>query len=153
MTQHFFKIIYLQHEGSMIEVQCQLLICRGPFYLPKDTFWEFLQFTVWDRDIVNFFDGPLYVLYLSWAVKNDVSGQSQDVLRVCNVNIRKSLLGQKQSTCSWLFRLVAPSVKWSEFFFMALLLTINPAVAKRFWLIPSTFRWMHGSFGTGHNNA
>ena len=49
---------------------------------------------------MNFFDGPLYVLYLSWEVKNDVSGQSQDVLRVCNVNIRKSLLGQKQSTCS-----------------------------------------------------
>ena len=39
-------------------------------------------------------------------------------------------------------------------------MTINPAVAKRFWLIPSTFRWvhgcilvLHGSFGTGHNNA
>ena len=38
---------------------------------------------------MNFFDGPLYVLYLGWEVKNDVSGQSQDVLRVCNVNIRK----------------------------------------------------------------
>ena len=60
---------------------------------------------------MNFFDGPLYVLYLGWEVKNDVSGQSQDVLRVCNVNIRKSLLGQKQSTCLWLFQLVAPSVK------------------------------------------
>ena len=47
-----------------------------------------------------FFDGSLYVLYLGWEVKNDVSGQSQDVLRVDNVNIRKSLLGQKQSTCS-----------------------------------------------------
>ena len=32
--------------------------------------------------------------------QNDVSGQSKDVLRVCYVNIRKSLLGQKQSTCS-----------------------------------------------------
>ena len=49
---------------------------------------------------MNFFNGPLYVLYLGWEVKNDVSGQSQDVLRVCNVNIIKSLLGQKQSTCS-----------------------------------------------------
>ena len=48
---------------------------------------------------MNFFDGPLYVLYLGWEVKNDVSGQYQDVLRVCNVNIRKSLLEQKQSTC------------------------------------------------------
>ena len=60
---------------------------------------------------MNFFDGPLYVLYLGWEVKNDVSGQSQDVLRVCNVNIRKSLLGQKQSTCSSPFWLAAPSVK------------------------------------------
>ena len=49
---------------------------------------------------MNFFDGSLYVLYLGWEVKNDVSDQSQDVLRVCNVNIRKSLLRQKQSTCS-----------------------------------------------------
>ena len=49
---------------------------------------------------MNFFNGPLYILYLGWEVKNDVSGQSQDVLRVCNVNIRKFLLGQKQSTCS-----------------------------------------------------
>ena len=28
---------------------------------------------------MNFFDGPLYVLYLGWEVKNDVSGQSKDV--------------------------------------------------------------------------
>ena len=49
---------------------------------------------------MNFFDRPLYVLYLGWEVKNDVSGQSQDVLKLWNVNIRKSLLGQKQSTCS-----------------------------------------------------
>ena len=41
-------------------------------------------------------------------------------------------------------------------FFMALLLTINLAVAKRFWLIPSGSRWVHGCilvlhgfFGTG----
>ena len=32
------KIFHLRHEGSMIQVQCQLVICRGPFYLPKDTF-------------------------------------------------------------------------------------------------------------------
>ena len=160
MTQHFFKIIYLRHEGSMIGVQCQLLICRGPFLATKRHLLRIFAIYGLRSRHREFFDGPLYVLYLGWEVKNDVSGQSQDVLRVCNVNIRKSLLGQKQSTCSWLFRLVAPSVKWSEFFFMALLLTINPAVAKRFWLIPSTFRWvhgcilnLHGSFGTGHNNA
>ena len=32
------KTIRLRHEGSMIGVQCQLVICRGPFYLPIDTF-------------------------------------------------------------------------------------------------------------------
>ena len=32
------KIVHLRHEGSMIGVQCQLVICREPFYLPKDTF-------------------------------------------------------------------------------------------------------------------
>ena len=34
-----------------------LVICRGPFYLPKGTFLEFLPFTgfVVNRGIVNFF--------------------------------------------------------------------------------------------------
>ena len=45
---------------------------------------------------MNFFDGPLYVLYLGSEVKNDVSGQSKDALWVCNIKIKKSLLGQKQ---------------------------------------------------------
>ena len=49
---------------------------------------------------MNFFDGPLHNLYLGWEVKNGVSGQSKDALRVCNVNIRKSLLGQRWGTCS-----------------------------------------------------
>ena len=49
---------------------------------------------------MKFFDRPLYILYLGWEVKNDVSDQSKDALRVCNVNIRKSLLGQKWGTCS-----------------------------------------------------
>ena len=35
---------------------------------------------------MNFFDGTLHDLYLGWEVKNDVSGQSKDALRVCNVN-------------------------------------------------------------------
>ena len=48
---------------------------------------------------MNFFNGPLHVLYLVWEVKNDMSGQSKDALNVCNVKIRKSLLGQKQGTC------------------------------------------------------
>ena len=46
---------------------------------------------------MNFCNGPLHVLYLDWEVKNDVSGQSKDALRVCNVKIRKSLLGKNRT--------------------------------------------------------
>ena len=49
---------------------------------------------------MNFFQWALYVLYLDWEVKNDVSDQSKDAVRVCNVNIRKCLLVQKWGTCS-----------------------------------------------------
>ena len=37
---------------------------------------------------------------MGWVVKNDISGQSKDALRVCNVKIRKSLLGPKWDTSS-----------------------------------------------------
>ena len=37
-----------------------------------------------------------------------------------------------------------PLVSHNLIFFMALLLTINLAVAKRFWLIPSRSRRVHG---------
>ena len=47
----------------------------------------------------------------------DMSGQSKDALKVCNVKIRKSLLGLKHSTSSWHFWLVASSVEWFELFF------------------------------------
>ena len=30
-------------------MECHLVICRGLFYLPKDTFWEFLQFAVFSQ--------------------------------------------------------------------------------------------------------
>ena len=43
---HFWadrRIVDLHHEGSTILTQCYLGICRGPFYLPKATFQEFLQ--------------------------------------------------------------------------------------------------------------
>ena len=40
------QIVDLRHEGSTILMQCHLGICRGPFYLPKATFQEFLRLTV-----------------------------------------------------------------------------------------------------------
>ena len=45
-----------------------------------------------------FFDGLLHISWLGQEVKNDMSGQSKDCLRVCNVKIRKSLPGLKQGT-------------------------------------------------------
>ena len=100
-------------------MECHLVICRGPFYLLKDTFWEFLQFVVFSQTekIWNFFDGPLHILCMGREVKNDMSGQSKDALRVCNVKIRQFLLGPKQGTSSWLFGLTAPSVEQFELFF------------------------------------
>ena len=40
------RIVDLWHKGSTISTQCYLEICRGPFYLPKATFQEFVQLTV-----------------------------------------------------------------------------------------------------------
>ena len=69
-------------------------------------------------EILNFFtDGLLHISCMGWVVKNDMSGQSKDALRVCNVKIRKSWLGPKRGTSSWLFRLAAPSVERFELFF------------------------------------
>ena len=36
----------LQHEGSMIGLQCQLMICRGHIRVCKDAFIIFLWLTV-----------------------------------------------------------------------------------------------------------
>ena len=45
--------MHLHHEGSMIGVQCQLMICRGHIRASKDTFQIFLWLTVlWQIDIL-----------------------------------------------------------------------------------------------------
>ena len=49
---------------------------------------------------MNFFDGPLLISWLGQRVKNDMSDQYNDSLRVCNVKIRKPLLRPKQGTFS-----------------------------------------------------
>ena len=36
---------------------------------------------------------------LGWEVDAHMTGQSNDGLRVCNVKMKKILLGQKQGTC------------------------------------------------------
>ena len=45
-----------------------------------------------------FFDGPLQVSCMGLEIKNGMSGQSKDSLRVCNVKIIKCLMGCKQGT-------------------------------------------------------
>ena len=51
-----------------------------------------------NRDIVNFFYGPLLVSWLGQEVKNDMSDQYNVSLGVCNVKIRKSLTGAKRGS-------------------------------------------------------
>ena len=41
----------------------------------------------------------LHILCMGWEVKIDMSGQSNDCLRVCNVKMKKFLMGQKRGTC------------------------------------------------------
>ena len=58
-----------------------------------------------NRDIVNFFDGPLLVSWLGQEVKNDMSDHSNDCLRVWNVKMKNKLLGQKRGTFPRIYRL------------------------------------------------
>ena len=44
----------LDHEGSMIGVQCQLMICRGHIRASKGTFQIFLWLTVLWQILVQF---------------------------------------------------------------------------------------------------
>ena len=53
-----------------------------------------MQFSHKWRKFEIFFDGPLHISCMGREVKNDMSGQSKDALRVCNVKIRKFLMGQ-----------------------------------------------------------
>ena len=65
---------------------------------------------------VNFFDGPLHVSCLGWKVNAHVSGQSNDCLRLCNVKMKKILLGQKRGTFPCMYGLRGPSINRFEFF-------------------------------------
>ena len=65
--------MHLHHEGLMIGVQCQLMICRGHIRASKGTFQIFLWLTVlWQIDI--------FALWSSFQVKfervvNGLGGQ------------------------------------------------------------------------------
>ena len=83
------------------------------------------------------FDGLLHVSSLGWEVRNDMKGQYNDSLGVCNVKIRKCVLGWK-----WGMSLKKYPVVLNDFiFFVALQVTMYLAVWKRFWQISSRSRF------------
>ena len=65
---------------------------------------------------MNFFRRLLLVLWLGQEVKNDVSDQYNVSLRVCNVKIRKFLMGAKRGSFSRCFGLRALALRDSNFF-------------------------------------
>ena len=54
---------------------------------------------------------------MGWEVKIDMSGQSNDCLWVCNVKMKKFLLGQKRGTFPRFFGFWGRSVKQFELIF------------------------------------
>ena len=53
---------------------------------------------------------------MSWEVKIDMRGQSNDHLRECNVKMKKILPGRKQGTFPRMYGLLGCNVKGFEFF-------------------------------------
>ena len=70
------------------------------FTYQKAPFEKFcdLRFSCKSRYCEIVFAELLYVLCMGWKVKIDMSGQSNDCLRLCNVKMKKFLPGQKQGT-------------------------------------------------------
>ena len=58
-----------------------------------------LQFSRKSRSSEIVFVGVLHISCMGWEVKIDMSGQSNDCLRVCNIKMKKFLMGWKQGTC------------------------------------------------------
>ena len=74
----------------MTWVQCQLGFARDLCSYQKTPFKNFcyLQFSHKLRTCNFFFNGLLYISCMGWEVKIDMSGQSNDCLRVCNVKMK-----------------------------------------------------------------
>ena len=70
--------MHLHHEGSMIGVQCQLMICRGHIRASKGTFKIFLWLTVAVKiDIlVKFCTLFSFQLQFQWVVNGSGSQKS-----------------------------------------------------------------------------
>ena len=76
-------------------------------------------------------------------VKIDMSGQSNDCLRVCNIKMKIFLPGQKWGTILRMYELQGCSINWFNFFSWDHRQTISLAVADIFWSISTRCRWGH----------
>ena len=87
--------------------------------------------------------------FLSWAAAHlmyglggwDMSGQSNDCLWVCNVKMKKFLLGQKRGTFPRIFGFWGHSINQFENFFMGFGVPISLTVVDISWLISTRSRW------------
>ena len=118
---------------------------EGLFTYQKAPFEKFcdLQFSRKSRYHEIVFAEPLHVSCMGWEVKIDISGQSNDCLRVCNVKMKNFLLGQKRGTFLRIFGFWGCSVKWFELIFSKML-----KLHKKESLDPkmSDFEWLSEAF-------
>ena len=110
--------------------------------VPFEKFCD-LRFSRKSRSSEIVFAEPLHILCMGWEVKIDMSGQSKDCLRVCNVKMKKFLLGRKQGTFPRIFGFRGCSVKWFELIFSKMLkLDIKESLDPKM----SDFEWFGEAF-------
>ena len=85
--------------------------------------------------------GALHISCMGWEVKIDMSCQSNGCLRVCNVKMKKILLGQKWGTSLRMCGLQGHSVNQFEFFFTGFVVPISLTVVDILWLMSTRTRW------------
>ena len=79
-----------------------------------------------------------------------MSGQSKDCLWVCNVKMKKILLGRKRGTFPWIFGFLGHNIEQFENFFMGFGVPMSLSVADIFRPISTRSRWdtwMHNAHG------
>ena len=93
---------------------------------------------------MTIFHWLLHASCMGWEVKIDMSGQSKDCLWVCNVKMKKILLGQKRGTFPSIFGFWGHNGERFEIFFLGFGVPISLSVADIFWPISTRSRWVHG---------
>ena len=126
-------------------MQCNWEICSDLFTYQKVPFEKFcdLRFSRKSRSSEIVLVELLHISCMGWEVKIDMSGQSNDCLRVCNVKMKKILLGRKQGTFPRIFGFRGCSVKWFELIFSKMLkLDIKESLDPKM----SDFEWFGEAF-------